>query len=424
MNPSRRNFLQKSLLAAGSLAFAGYGTKAAPALDPYPGGDDERYWEKVRAQFPLSSKKVFLNNGTIGVSPYSVIDSIYNDILDCDTFGTHGAGEHEAISALASFLGAKEEEITLTHNVTEGINIVCWGLPLVAGDEVIITDQEHVGHAGPWLNRWKLSGIKLVIVSLGKTAEETLHHIGKAITPKTKLISIPHIPCTIGQVLPVKEICSLARQRNILTFLDGAHPPGMLIINMQDIGCDFYAGCCHKWMLGPKGTGFLYVAEDKREILQAYYGGAGVDTGWDLQSNPLFFKGYADNGHRYFYGTQNSSLYYGIARAVAFQNEIGREVIQHRITALAGYLQDQLIHLHQDIDMLTPTESISRAAQVSFRIDERDMQKFQTQCQQKNIIIRYVPENNVKCIRVSTHVYNTYAELDLFLSEVEHFIAG
>ena len=93
---------------------------------------------------------------------------------------------------------------------------------------------------------------------IGKTAEETLQNIQKAISKKTKLISVPHIPCTIGQVLPVKEICRIAKEKNIGTFLDGAHPPGMLQLDLKDIGCDFYAGCCHKWMLGPKGTGFLY----------------------------------------------------------------------------------------------------------------------------------------------------------------------
>ncbi|MBL7713560.1 MAG: aminotransferase class V-fold PLP-dependent enzyme [Chitinophagaceae bacterium] len=422
MNPSRRKFLQQSLFAAGSLAFAAHAARAAAGPGPHPGAHDEAYWEKVRAQFPLTSKRVFLNNGTIGVSPYKVIDSVYEDMLDCDTFGWHGGGEQEALSALASFLGTKEEEISLTHNVTEGINIVCWGLPLAAGDEVIITNHEHVGHAGPWLNRRKLSGVSLVVVDLGKTAEETLHNISKAISAKTRLISVPHIPCTIGQVLPVKEICSLARQRGIWTCLDGAHPPGMLRIDLHDIGCDFYAGCCHKWMLGPKGTGFLYVAEDKRNVLQAYYGGAGVDTGWDLTTNPFLFKGYAESGHRYFYGTQNSSLYQGIARAVAFQEEIGRQAIEERVKALSGYLQDQLIRLHPDMDMLTPQEQISRAAQVSFRVKGRDMQKFQARCQEKEIIIRYVPENNIHCIRVSTHIYNTYAELDYFLSEVEQFV--
>lgn len=421
---SRRKFIQRSAWLSGLLALGQYPSlQAKPVLSDLP-RDEEHYWEAVRAQFPLSSKKIFLNNGTMGVSPYSVLEAVQDDMLEVDTQARYGGGDDAAIAALARFLNTKESEITLTHNVTEGINIVCWGLPLKAGDEVILTDNEHVGHACPWLNRWKLSGIKLVIARLGKTAEETLHNIERAITPRTKLISVPHIPCTIGQILPVKEICLLAKERNIWTFLDGAHPPGMIRVNLEEIGCDFYAGCCHKWMLGPRGTGFLYVSEPMRNVLQAYYGGAGIDTGWDLVSTPPVFKGYAENGHRYFYGTQNASLYKGITKAIAFQEEIGRELIENRVLSLAAYLQEQLIALSPSIEMLTPTEKISRGAQISFRIKDRDMQKLQSHCGGKQIITRYVAENNINCLRISTHLYNTYSELDKLLAAVDQFLTA
>lgn len=418
---SRRNFLQKTTMLAGAIALGQYKANAFPAL-PMVDTDDEDYWKIVRAQFPLTNKKIYLNNGTQGVSPFTVINEVQQDMMEVDTQGNYGGGDEAAIKALAQFLNTKESEISLTHNVTEGINIVCWGLPLKASDEVIITNNEHVGHASPWLNRWKLSGIKLVVIALGKTAEETLQNIQKAITKKTKLISVPHIPCTIGQVLPVKEICSLAKQKNIWTFLDGAHPPGMLQLDLKDIGCDFYASCCHKWMLGPKGTGFLYVNEEKRNAVQAYYGGAGVDTGWNMLSKPPEFKGYSENGHRYFYGTQNASLYKGIVKAIEFQNQIGRERIEKRVKYLANYLQENLIKLSNEIEMLTPTEEISKAAQISFKIKNKDVQKLQSQCGEKHITTRFVAENNINCLRISTHIYNNTNELDLLLTEVDKFI--
>lgn len=420
---SRRNFLLNSAWLTGALALGNFDLSAKPvSLAQNESERESHYWERIRAQFPLSNKKIFLNNGTIGVSPYPVLKAVQDDMLAVDTQGRYGGGEDDVLSALSRFLNTKESEITLTHNVTEGINIVCWGLSLTAGDEVIITNNEHVGHASPWLNRWKLSGVKMVVISLGKTAEETLTNITNAITPKTKLFSVPHIPCTIGQVLPVKEICALAKKRGILSFLDGAHPPGMILVDLKDIGCDFYSGCCHKWMLGPKGTGFLYVSEDKRNFLQAYYGGAGVDTGWDLISNPQVFKGYAESGHRYYYGTQNSSLYKGIVKAIEFQEEIGRPLIEKRVKSLANYLQENLIQLNKDIEMLTPTESISKAAQISFRIKDKDLLKLQAQCAEKHIVTRYVAENGINCLRISSHIYNTYEELDAFLLEVDKFI--
>jgi L-cysteine/cystine lyase len=422
---SRRNFLHKTALIAGALAIGGYKAKALSISGlPNESIDDDQYWKMVRAQFPLTEKKIYLNNGTQGVSPYSVVNEVSQDMLDVDIQGRHGGGEENAIKSLAQFLNTKDTEITLTHNVTEGINIVCWGLPLKAGDEVIITNNEHVGHASPWLNRWKITGIKLVVISLGKTAEETLDNIRKAITKKTKLITVPHIPCTIGQVLPVKEICKLAKERNIWSFLDGAHPPGMLLLDLKDIGCDFYASCCHKWMLGPKGTGFLYVSEEKRNLVQAYYGGAGVDTGWNLISIPQEFKGYSENGHRFFYGTQNGSLYKGIVKAIEFQNQIGRALIEQRVKYLANYLQENLLNFGSKIEMLTPVEGISKAAQISFKVKNKDVQDLQKQCNEKNITTRFVAENNINCLRISTHIYNSKKELDIFLTEVDKFLLG
>lgn len=419
---NRRNFIQKAALLAGSFAVGSYKANAQNLSLEKP-RDDESFWKNVRDQFPLSAQKTYLNNGTLGVSPYSVVHAVQQHMMEVDTQASHAAYDKKAITALADFLHTNESEISLTHNVTEGINIVCWGLPLKAGDEVIITNHEHVGNASPWLNRWKITGIKLIVVSLGNTAEETLANISKAITSKTKLINVPHIPCTIGQVLPVKEICTLAKSRNILSFLDGAHPTGMIALNISDIGCDFYAGCCHKWLLGPKGTGFLYVAANSRKWVKPLYGGAGVDTGWDLLSNPQVYKDYSENGHRYYYGTQNESLYVGIIKAIDFQNEIGRPLIEKRVKYLANYLQQNLLSMGKKIQMLTPIENISKAAQISFKISDKDISKLQKECAQKNIITRFVPENDINCLRVSTHIYNSINEIDSFLIEVDKFLS-
>ncbi len=418
---NRRDFLKQGALLAGAVTFSSSMASSTPPL-PLNNTDDETYWRLVRAQFPLSTTRTFLNNGTMGPSPYPVLNEVQQDMLEVDNSGRYGGHEDTALKSLSKFLNTKETEISLTRNVTEGINIACWGLPLAAGDEIIMTGHEHVGHALPWLNRAKLHGVVIKVITLGKTAEETLNNVKNTMTKKTKVISVPHIPCTIGQVLPVKEICALAKERNVWSLIDGAHPPGMLMLDLKDIGCDIYAGCCHKWMLGPKGTGFLYVAESKRDALQAFYGGGGFDTGWDMLSNPPYIKGYAESGHRYYYGTQNSSLIKGITKAIEFQNQIGRALIEKRVRSLATYLQDHLIKLSDKVEMLTPTESISRAAQVSFKIKDKEMTKLQAQCLEKFITTRYVAENNINCLRISTHIYNNFLEIDTFLTEVDKFI--
>jgi selenocysteine lyase/cysteine desulfurase len=419
----RRDFIKKGILLTGALAI---GDKFLSANSNHVlksfNGDDDALWKMVKLQFPLQTDKIFLNNGTMGPSPYPVINTIHQEMLDIETTARYGGNEDLAILVLARFLKTKKEEISLTRNVTEGINIVASGLNLKKGDEVIMTQHEHVGHAGPWLNRAYNDGIIIKTFLLGKTADETISNFKKTITNKTKVISIPHIPCTIGQILPVKELCKIAKEKGILCFIDGAHPPGMLDLNITDINCDFYAGCCHKWMLGPKGTGFLYVSETMRDKLKVHHGGAGVDNGWDMLINPPSMKGYVDNGHRFFYGTQNAASFKGIEAAIEFHETIGVAKIEKRVKQLSQYLQEKLIEMSPKVEMLTPTESISRGAQIAFKINGKDMSDLQKKGYEKKIITRYVPENNINCLRVSTHFYNTIEEIDAFLILTDQFI--
>ncbi|WP_344822967.1 aminotransferase class V-fold PLP-dependent enzyme [Rurimicrobium arvi] len=418
---NRRIFLKQTLMAAGAMALPDLSKANNPAPLPEQ-NDSEQYWRDIRAQFPLKRELVYLNNGTLGPSPYTVLRTVEQHMLYVEESAFHGSGEQELCTALARFVHCRESEITLTHNVTEGINIVCWGLDLKAGDEVIITDNEHAGSASPWLNRARLSGIKLVVVKLGRTAEEMIGNIRNEVTRKTKVLSIPHIPCTNGQILPIKEICRFARERNIFTLIDGAHPPGMLPVNIEQLDCDAYASCGHKWLLGPKGTGFLYVNEKSRDHVQAYYGGAGVDAGWDLLSAPPLLNGYASDGHRFYYGSQNMSLYKGLISAIQFQEAIGKERIEQRIKSLAKYLQEQLLLLGPDMDMLTPEESASRGAQIAFRLRNIDLQHFNNYCRERKIVTRFVPENNICCLRVSCHIYNSFEEIDQFLLMLDQYV--
>lgn len=414
---NRLQFLKYSLLAYPAIsAFAS--RSSLPDKAPEDAATDEAYWKLVRSQFPLTDEMTFLNNGTIGVSPYQVIDAMYQKTLAVNTRAIYGGGDHEAMTALARFVGADPDEMCFTHNVTEGINLVAQGLPLKKGDEVIMTMHEHVGGATPWLNRMHHDGISIKVIQLGSTAAETLTRVEEAITRKTRALALPHIPCTNGQVLPAKAISALARSKGIYTFFDGAHGPGMLNMNLHDIGCDFYASCCHKWMMGPKGTGFLYVRKERLEELKPIMIGAYSDTGWDMLSNPPTLKGYAPSAHRFYYGTQSAELYAGIEAAVAFHESIGKQVIEDRVKVLSGYLRDKLKAFGENVELVTPGEDASRGAVTAFRLKNMTMQKFQELAGKEQFTIRTVGENNVNCIRISTHIYNLFPEIDRFVEFV------
>jgi selenocysteine lyase/cysteine desulfurase len=418
---NRRDFIKNTALLAGAIGFSKLSFAENLQTISHNQDDSEDFWKLVRSQFPLSLSKTFLNNGTIGPSPYPVLNAVQNEMNNIECNAIYGGYEKEALDALARVLHCKADEISLTKNVTEGINLACWGLDLKKGDEVILSHHEHVGNAGPWLSRVHHTGIVLKTIPLGKTAEETLEIVKKACTSKTKAIALPHIPCTIGQVLPIKAICRFAKEKGIFTAIDGAHPLGMLNLNLKDLGCDLYSGCCHKWLLGPKGTGYLYVSESVRENIKAWHGGAGVDTGWELVKE-IKINGYVDTGHKFYYGTHNAALYKGIAAAVEFQEAIGIEKIEKRILGLATYLQDHLLKLSDKIEMQTPTESVSRAALVAFKIKDKQMSDLHKILNEKQIVTRYVPENDINCLRVSTHIYNNYKQIDTLLEQVAQFI--
>jgi cysteine desulfurase/selenocysteine lyase len=415
---NRRSFLRSaSLLAACSLteleSFAakqGLNNAGEPVAE-----DDERYWSNVRQLFPLTKEWTYLNNGTMGPSPYPVIDAVHKGMTQEDTEGKYGGWEATA-ERLAKFVGADGDEIALTHNVTDGINIACWGLPLKKGDEVILTTHEHVGNAFPWLNRQKLDGIVIRTFTPAATADETLNRISALINKNTRVIASPHIPCTQGQVLPVKEICRLAKDKGIFSFVDGAHGPGMLMLDVHDIGCDIYASCSHKWMLGPKGTGFLYVRKDFQDTLQTYFvGGGSDDAKWNMAVNPVVMGGYAPSAHRYYGGTQSSGLYKGVVAAIDFIETIGMQNVHNRIKSLGTYTQAQLLSLDGKVELLTPTEDRSRCAVNGFRIKGVDYNKFMETCLTNKIRIRPVAENGLNSLRVSTHIYNNKEEINALL---------
>lgn len=416
-NVSRRAFLTAVAGGVGGeLVLAGLSPGAhasAPGAPRETGGpDDEEFWNFVRMQFPVGDNPCFMNNGTMGISPFAVADAVRADMEDADRHGRYG-GWDDVRPKIARFINASPEEIALTHNVTEGINVVASGIPLSRGDEVILTDHEHAGNAIPWLARSRRDGIVVKYFSPGRTAAETLERINGVISARTRVIAVPHITCTIGQVLPSAAISALGRSRGIRVMLDAAHTPGMLPADVRELGCDFLASCGHKWLLGPKGTGFLYVRKDALEVLEPHWVGGGCDAGWDVRAGTLAYR---TDAHRFDFGTQSSALYAGLGAAIGFMEHLGMDRVSRRVRTLAMRLRNGLRELGDRVEILTPEEEGGFGAVLGFRLKNYPYDKLQPMLIEKHqIITRMVPENGVNCNRVSTHVYNTPAEVDRLL---------
>lgn len=384
------------------------------ALAQHSQTDDETYWENISQQFPITKNKIYFNNGTMGPSPQVVIDRLVEKINLVDSSGEYGQTD-ESRKKIADFIGANADEICLTHNTTEGINIVCWGLELKKGDEVLLTNHEHVGGALPWLNRAKVQGIRVGFFELGATAQATFNNLQQKISRSTKVIALPHITCTTGQLLPIKMVSDWAKTKGIKVVVDGAHGTGMLALDMEDLGVDYYAACCHKWLCAPKGTAFLYVRKIAQNSMQPLFVGAESDSGWNVNLPPKpNITGYTDSAHRYDYGTQNTALWQGANAAIDFWNEIGLQKIENRCRELATYFMEKLRE-NKNYSILTPSESISYAGMVSFK----PLHQSHTECMDKlykeKLRLRLVAEHELNCIRASFHIYNLKKQIDRLL---------
>ncbi|MCB0733654.1 MAG: aminotransferase class V-fold PLP-dependent enzyme [Flavobacteriales bacterium] len=417
-------FTRKDFLRTGSLGLLGLfvGQPDDVLAESYtePALDANKSWDDIRALFDLDPERIFLNNGTMGPSPKPVIQAVHDRMVFVNKVGKYGGGEKKCRQALASLVHADMDEIAMTHNVTEGINIAAWGLPLKKGDEVILSTHEHVGNAGPWLNLRRLKGIRIKVVPLGKSAEDTLRIIQKAVSKRTKVIAVPHIPCTIGQVLPVNELCAWARSKGIWTVVDGAHGTGMLKLDLQQMQCDVYVSCCHKWLLAPKGTAYLYVRKDFQHQLESLQTGGYSAEHWVLNEKEVYFKGLTESAHKYFYGTQSSPLYFGVTAAVEFQQSIGIERIEARVRELNQQLLEGVKSI-KGLDVLTPEEAASRGGVLSVKFRKKDNRAFFDACAAKQITIRYVGESELDCVRISTHFYNSPTEVEQIIREITDY---
>lgn len=421
---NRRDFLKKisaGLAAPGLLSFAPP-LSAPRELEIDHALQGEPFWDQIRSSFPLTKDRIYLNNGTFGPAPFSVLQAMEASNLKINTTGEYGSSDQERVQ-LAEFFKIKPNELSITHNTTEGINIMAWGAPMQAGDEVILTTHEHAGNALPWLNRSKLEGIVIRTFEPKSTQAENLSEIQNLINPRTKVIAIPHVTCTTGLVFPIKEISELARKKGILTAIDGAHGAGTFDLDLYDLGCDFYAGCFHKWMLGPSGTAFLFVRERALDTLQAIMIGGHSDIGWDLNVTPPLFKGYVPSARRFDYGTQSKTLAVGMVAAADFHAQIGRPKVEARVRELNQYLFEGLTELSSKLEILTPEEKESRISVISFRPKTMDFNTCGEALGKAGFRIRLVPEGKVNAVRVSTHIYNTKAELDSFLEELKRIFA-
>ena len=413
MKDNRRAFVKKigSFGLASLLPWISLNAESRNKIGRLASGEiDEDYWRLVRSHFHIKKGYHYFNNGTMGPSPFEVEEAVIEKTKSVN-FNLNYKGGEGVREKIAQLINGNKDEISLTHNTTEGINVIAWGLPLKKGEEIILTSHEHVGNAMPWLNRAKHDGLVVKTFVPPKGKQSILDAIQKLITKKTRVVTVPHISCTIGQRFPVKEINEIAKSKNIYFVIDGAHGAGTLHLDMKELDADAYITCGHKWLLGPKGTGFIHVPKRNFDVIKPIFAGAYTDTGFDISTSPASFTGYNPTAHRYDYGTQNPALRMGLESTMDFHLRIGSQVIQNRIFDLNGHLRKALVNLDH-IEILSPMEQGSESGMLGIRHRNMEYKSVASMLAKQGFRIRQVPEAGLNSLRISTHIYNSYEEID------------
>ena len=415
---SRRDFLKTKILGGmvGMLGmpFLSWGAinnqeLSAPKKPPFMQGDTVD-WMAVKQHFTLEQGRCHFRTASVGPSPKVVVDTVVDAMIGLES---KGQNRHDFIkpvrNKIATFLNTTADQIGMITNTTEGMNIVSQTVKLQAGDEVILSKDEHIGGAAPWLALQKETGIVIKLIELDPSGQKNLDKVKEAITDKTKIVVLSHVTCTTGLVLPVRDIAAYCRKKGVLSCIDGAQAMGMIAVDLQEINPDFYVTSGHKWLFGPKGTGVIYMHKEILAQSDPVYAGAYTDSNFNLNTLTLEYKHTAD---RYEYGTRNTPITLGLGAAIDFMSTIGMQNIEKRGKELARYFKSEITK-YPEIELLTPKDEDCTAAIVTVRIRGIDVVK---RCSHiayhDNVHMRGIYENDLNGIRLAFAIFNTTEEID------------
>jgi selenocysteine lyase/cysteine desulfurase len=411
---TRRQFLATAAAGAAGIAWpARVNALANRIADLREDGQDP--WATVRNAFLIPDDRVYMNVGTLGAQPRIVVDAVTEHTRRVATTFPPGIDWDALKSRLGRFINCDPAGLVFPRNTTEGMNFVANGLDFTKGDEILTTDHEHIGGLCPWQLVAKRHGLVLRQLQLPvppSTAGEVVDVFRNAIGPRTRVISVSHVTFTNGLLTPVEDIVKLCRQHGIIAVIDGAHPPGMMRIDLQAIDPDFYASSPHKWLLAPQGTGFLWMREEWRTKLWPTLASGGWD---DLSLGAQRFN---------HLGTFDESRLAGLDAALAFQEAIGIDAIEARAKMLRMRLHDRLA-ANRRVHIVSPAEELV-AGMASFHVDgieslelQRRLASIEHRGRTWRVRTRVIGEYDYGWMRLSPHIYNSPDEVDLVADLVD-----
>ena len=414
----KRSFLKKAGLMglAAPLSFA-HLRRAVAAVEHLAPADlavDEDFWLKVRGDYDLKPDYINLENGYYCFMPRQTMDHLVEHMRSINYEGSYymrtvqGENKHRVAGKVAEIVGCSAEEVAITRNTTESLDLIIGGLEWQAGDEAVMAEQDY----GAMLNHFKFIARRFGTVNRlvsvpnhPRDDQEIVDLYAAAITDKTRLLMVCHMVNITGQVLPVRKIVDMAHARGVEVMVDGAHAFSHITFQMQDLDCDYYGTSLHKWLSAPLGSGMLYVKKEK------------IDSVWplfaerDLEPNDMRRLNHI--------GTHPVHTDLAILNAIEYQNAMGLDRKAARLQYLQHYWTSQLRD-HPGVIVNTPVElsrhggigNVGVAGIAPGDLADALMNDY-------GIFTAAIDRPGVRGVRVTPNVYTTTAELDALVSAIK-----
>jgi selenocysteine lyase/cysteine desulfurase len=407
-NFSRRKFISAATVGAvaGSFSYPFTSDAAANPSRPEAGSTD----------YAFEPGLIYLNTGTIGPCRRETMEaskSAWEELesLPLKFYGRWGAESlaEKTRTTAAAFLGCNVNEIMITSSTTAGMNAIAQGLRLKAGDRVITTDQEHGGGILCWNYYQKYHGVNVDVINIKPDDDNTdliIKSIRDAITANTKVISVSHVLSSTGLRLPIEKISSLARSKGILCVVDGAQAVGAIKVNLKELGCHAYATSGHKWLMGPKGTGLLYISDDATDLIR-----------------PMQFEN-AHNTYNDSNGVVNQAAILGLGKAIEYIQSVGISKIEEHNMLLRARLYKHLSGM-KNLTMMSPISGPGAGPMLACQLpDKLEKVAFSMMLYEKyKLSIRPTHKQWFNGIRFSIHIFNNEKEID-YTAEVMRPLVG
>lgn len=414
---NKRSFI-KSLAALGMGSSTIFQSKATSFSLSNLDFATDAIWDQIRAGYRLKPDYINLENGYYCFLPEETLEKYIEHIREVNYQGSYYmrtvkvADKAKSAAKVAELVGADPEEVVLTRNTTESLDLVISGYPWKAGDEAIFSNQDYGSMQTMFdlaSKRWGIKTVKIDIPLHPENDEEIVEIYRKAITPKTRLMLVPHIVNITGHILPVRKIADMAHEHGVEIMLDGAHAVGHFTFDLHELDCDYYGSSLHKWLSVPLGCGMLYVKKDKIGKLEPLL------APFDLKLQTME---YLNNT-----GTHPVATDLAVLNAIEFQEKIGSKRKEERLRYIQRYWSDQVreipglvVNTPED-----PTRSCGIANVGVAKISPAEMAKVLMEKYQ--IFTVAIDGAGVKGCRITPNIYTSTNELDKFVAALKE-LAG